>query len=173
MSPSTPFSKPSELSDAPRFGDVAEAAERLAGIAVRTPLVESAALNEEVGGRLLIKAEMLQHTGSFKFRGAYNRISRLDGAARSLGVVAYSSGNHAQAVAAVANLLGIHATIVMPSDAPRIKIEGTRAHGAEIVHYDRDNEIREDVAAKIAQTSGATMIPPFDDPLIIAGQGTV
>lgn len=173
MPQSTPSSTASELPAAPQFADIADAAKRLDGRAVRTPLLESPVLNEEIGARVLIKAEMLQRTGSFKFRGAFNRISRLDNAAQHRGVVAYSSGNHAQAVAAVAGLLGLRATIVMPSDAPRIKIGNTRAYGAEIVLYDRDNEVREDIAARIVEDSGATLIPPYDDPLIIAGQGTV
>ncbi len=173
MSRSIPSSNGSKPPAPPDFADIAEAAARLAGTAVCTPLLESPALNERIGGRLLIKAEMLQRTGSFKFRGAYNCISRLDETARKRGVVAYSSGNHGQAVAAVAKLFAIPATIVMPLDAPRIKSESTRAHGAEIVFYDRDTEVREEVAAKIADAGGATLIPPFDDPLIIAGQGTV
>jgi threonine dehydratase len=160
-------------SDPPDFGHIADAARRLAGVAVITPLLESPLLNQICGGRILVKAEMLQHTGSFKFRGAYNRISRLDESARAAGVVAYSSGNHAQAVAAVARLLGIQATVVMPSDAPRTKVESTRAAGARIVPYDRANEVREEIAAAIAAATGATLIPPFDDAGIIAGQGTV
>ncbi|MHA1107758.1 MAG: threonine ammonia-lyase [Alphaproteobacteria bacterium] len=150
-----------------------DAAQRIEGKAVRTPLLESAALNRETGGRLLIKAETLQRTGSFKFRGAYNRISRLDEAVRDRGVVAYSSGNHAQAVAAVAGLLGMPATIVMPSNAPAIKIGNTRAFGATVVTYDRYIEVREDIAAGIVADTGAALIPPYDDPLVIAGQGTV
>ena len=173
MPQSTPSSPAATARAEPAFADVAAAAGRLAGRAVRTPLVESAQLNDRIGGRLLVKAEMLQRTGSFKFRGAYNRMSRLDAAARARGVVAYSSGNHAQAVAAVARLLGIRATIVMPSDAPRIKIDSTRAYGADIVPYDRSNEVREDIAAGIAAAGGATLIAPYDDALIIAGQGTV
>ena len=168
-----PSSANSDLPRPPGFAEIADAAERLAERAVRTPLLESSALSELAGGRILIKAEVLQHTGSFKFRGAYNRISRLDAAARSRGIVAYSSGNHAQAVAAVGALLGVPATVVMPSDAPRLKLDATRARGAEVVLYDRARELREEVAAQIAARSGATTIPPFDDPLIIAGQGTV
>ena len=138
----------------PDFTHIADAARRLAGVAVITPLLESPLLNEICGGRILVKAEMLQRTGSFKFRGAYNRISRLDESARAAGVVAYSSGNHAQAVAAVARLLGIPATVVMPSDAPRTKVESTRAAGAQIVSYDRANEAREEIAAAIATETG-------------------
>ncbi|MGH8196773.1 MAG: threonine ammonia-lyase [Steroidobacteraceae bacterium] len=157
----------------PGFDDVLAAAERLAGIARRTPLLASTPLDELTGGRLLVKLESLQHTGSFKFRGAYNRLVQLDDDERRSGVVAFSSGNHAQGVAAAAKMLGVHATIVMPSDAPRAKIEGTRALGAEIVPYDRDRESREEIAAGLAAKRGATLVPAFDDPHIIAGQGTV
>ena len=123
----------------PNFADIEAAAERLRGIANRTPLLESETLNQRAGGRVLLKAECLQRTGTFKFRGAYNAISQVDAAA----VVAYSSGNHAQGVAAAAKLLNKHATIVMPADAPAIKIENTRAHGAEVRLYDRATELRE------------------------------
>jgi threonine dehydratase len=150
------------------YGDVLAAADRLRGVAVETPLLESEALNTAVGGRLLVKAEPLQRTGSFKFRGAFNAISSL----RPAAVVAYSSGNHAQGVALAARLLGIPATIVMPADAPAAKLEGTRALGAEVVTYDRDREDRAAIGAAIAARTGATLIRPFDDPLIIAGQGT-
>ena len=153
----------------PAFTDVEAAAARLTGIAVRTPLLESDALNDRVGGRVLLKAECLQRTGSFKFRGAYHAISRIDAGA----VVAYSSGNHAQGVAAAARLLGKSATIVMPADAPAIKIESTRAHGAEVRLYDRHAESREAIGAEIAAQTGAALIRPYDDPRIIAGQGTV
>jgi len=161
-------------SDAPAVSaaDIADAARRLAGVAVRTPLLECPAAGEIAGARVLIKAENLQRTGSFKFRGAWNRISRLDSAALKRGVVAYSSGNHGQAVAAVAKLLGAPAAIVMPADAPAMKIEATRAHGAEIVTYDRLRESREEIGAALAAARGATLVPPFDDPFIIAGQGT-
>lgn len=157
----------------PSFADVEDAARRLGSVARITPLFESPTLNGLAGLRLLIKAEMLQHTGSFKFRGAFNRISRLDPAERAKGVVAYSSGNHGQAVAAVAAMTGSRAAIVMPEDAPVNKIENTRAHGAEIVLYDRRRESREEIAAQIAMDRNATLVPPYDDPLIIAGQGTV
>ena len=158
----------------PTAADVTEAAARLAGVAVRTPLLESAALNEAVGGRVLIKAEPLQVTGSFKFRGAYNRISRLSDAERAAGVVAYSSGNHAQGVAAAAKRLGIPAAIVMPADAPAAKLAGTRFWGAEVVTYDRPGgEDRLAIATELARARGAVIVPPYDDPFIIAGQGTV
>ena len=159
--------------DLPTFADVKDAALRLRGHAVRTPLVESARLNEQLGGRLLLKAEMLQRVGAFKFRGAYNRISRIDEAARPRGVVAYSSGNHAQGVAAAAALFGIPALIVMPEDAAASKIAGTRAYGAEIVFYDHARESRDELAEGLAADRGATLVRPYDDPYIIAGQGTV
>ena len=152
----------------PNFADIETAAERLRGIANRTPLLESEALNQRAGGRVLLKAECLQRTGTFKFRGAYNAISQVDAAA----VVAYSSGNHAQGVAAAAKLLNKHATIVMPADAPAIKIENTRAHGAEVRLYDRATELREQIGAEIAAHTGAALIRPYDDPRIIVGQGT-
>ena len=158
----------------PTFDDVLAAAERIAGRAVETPLLESAALNERVGGRILLKAEPLQITGSFKFRGAYNRISQIPEAERAVGVVAFSSGNHAQGVAAAAHLLGAPAIIVMPENAPRAKREGTERWGAEIVTYDpRDHDSRERIAAEILAARGGTLVRPFDDPLIVAGQGTV
>ena len=157
---------------APTFDDVRQAARRLAGLAVRTPLLESPALNERVGGRVLLKAETLQRTGSFKFRGAYNRISQIPEQDRAGGVVAYSSGNHAQGVAAAAALLGLPAVIVMPSDAPAIKIANTRGYGAEVVFYDRFTESREEIGAAIAARNGATLVRPYDDPGVIAGQGT-
>lgn len=152
-----------------RASDVTAAAERLRGVAVRTPLLESDALNARVGGRLLIKPEVLQRTGSFKFRGAYNAIATL----RPAAVVAYSSGNHAQGVALAARLLGATATIVMPADAPRAKLEGTRAWGATVVTYDRLSDDREAIGREIAERTGAVLIRPYDDPLIIAGQGTL
>jgi threonine dehydratase len=155
-------------SRSPTFRDVEAAARRLSGVVRRTPLLESDALNALAGGRLLCKAEVLQKTGSFKFRGAYNAISQLDAAA----VVAYSSGNHAQGVAAAARLLGVPATIVMPADAPAIKIANTRAYGAEVRLYDREREEREEIGAEIAQRTGAALVRPYDDPRIIAGQGT-
>jgi threonine dehydratase len=157
----------------PVFSDIVDAASRLSGSAVRTPLLDCPAASRLCGGRVLIKAEMLQRTGSFKFRGAYNLISRLTPEQKANGIVAYSSGNHAQAVAAVAQQLGIKATIVMPADAPKLKLAATRDFGAEIVVYDRFGESREDIAAAIIQETGAILVPPFDHPLIIAGQGTV
>ena len=163
------------MSDAtalPVFADVAAAAGRLEGLAVRTPLLENAELNARCGGRILLKPEILQRTGSFKFRGACNFISQLDTETRSRGVIAYSSGNHAQGVAAAARLLDAPATIVMPADAPAIKIDNTRGYGATVVTYDRWSENREAIAADLAAQSGATLIPPYDHPWTIAGQGT-
>jgi threonine dehydratase len=157
----------------PGFADVREAAARLAGHARRTPLLAATPLDERTGGRVLLKLETLQHTGSFKFRGAYNRLARLDAAQRAAGVVAFSSGNHAQGVAAAARLLGIRATIVMPADAPRVKLSNTLALGAEVVEYDRLRESREAIAARLGDELGAVVVPSFDDPDIIAGQGTV
>lgn len=155
------------------FEDIEAAARRLEGVAVRTPLLEAPLLNEELGYRLLVKAEPLQRTGSFKFRGAYNTISQFDEAARKAGVVAFSSGNHAQGVAAASSMLNIPATIIMPADAPAMKIANTRAWGATVVLYDRYTEDREAIGARIAADSGATLVRPYDDPDVIAGQGTV
>ena len=157
----------------PTFADVTAAARRLAGHARRTPLLADTPLDERTGGRILLKLETLQHTGSFKFRGAYNRLSQLDEHERRAGIVAFSSGNHAQGVAAAARLLGIPATIVMPADAPRVKMRNTLALGARVVEYDRERESREDIASRIAREDGAVLVPSFDDPDIIAGQGTV
>jgi threonine dehydratase len=161
-----------QMIDVPTYGDVLAAAKRIAGHAVRTPLVESPLLSERTGGRIFLKLELLQRTGSFKFRGAMNRIAMIPENQRAGGVVAFSSGNHAQGVAAAARLFGMKALIVMPSDAPRPKIEGTRALGAEIVEYDRQRDDREAIAAGIREERGATLIKPYDDPGIMAGQGT-
>lgn len=152
--------------------DVRSAARQIAGVAVRTPLVENIKLNEIAGGRVFIKAENLQHTGSFKFRGAYNSLSRLSDKEKSKGVLAFSSGNHAQGVARAAQLLGIKATIVMPEDAPALKLEATRGYGADVVLYDRYTQDREEVAHTVAGDSGAVVVPPYNDPFIMAGQGT-
>jgi len=157
----------------PCFDDVQAASRRLAGITRRTPLLAGTPLDELTGGRVLLKLESLQRTGSFKIRGAYNRLVQLDAKAQSRGVVAFSSGNHAQGVAAAARILGIDATIVMPADAPRAKLDGTRSLGAAVVLYDRDRESRELIAAQLATETGATLVPAFDDPHVIAGQGTV
>ena len=156
----------------PGFPDILAAADRLAGKAVVTPLLESQALNARVGGQVLIKPETLQRTGSFKFRGAYNRISLIPAAQRAAGVVAYSSGNHAQGVAAAAALFDMPATIVMPADAPAIKIANTRGYGAKVELYERASESREARAEVIAAELGATIVRPYDDSGIMAGQGT-
>jgi threonine dehydratase len=153
--------------------DIDAAARVLAPFAVRTPLLSSPALDERVGAKVFIKPEMLQRTGSFKFRGAFNKLSSIPPAARGGGVVAFSSGNHAQGVAHAAQILNMRATIVMPSDAPRSKRERTKAFGAEVVLYDRDREDREAIARDIAGKRGATLVRPYDDPFVIAGQGTV
>jgi len=156
----------------PDIAAIRAAAARIAGHAVLTPLLESPAVNARLGGRLLIKAEPLQRTGSFKFRGAYNTLSQFSPEARRKGVVTWSSGNHAQGVAAAAQALGIPALIVMPQDAPAIKIANTRGYGAEIVLYDRIKESREEIGARIAGERGATIVAPYDEIQVIAGQGT-
>jgi threonine dehydratase len=156
----------------PDFADIEAAARRIAPWTVVTPLLENPTLNERLGRRVFLKPEMLQRTGSFKFRGACNRILLIPEERRANGVVAFSSGNHAQGVAAAAALFGVPATIVMPTDAPRAKIEGTKSYGARIVHYDRRKDDREAITAAIQSQSGATLIKPFDDPDIVAGQGT-
>lgn len=148
---------------------VARAAERIAGLVETTPLIES----EVDGTRIWLKCECLQTGGAFKLRGATNRLLQLGERERRRGVVAFSSGNHARGVAIAARRLGIRAIIVMPADAPAVKVEGTRAEGAEIIFYDRRSESREEIAAKIADETGATVVPSFDDPAIVAGQGTV
>jgi len=163
--------KTSDLPVAP--ADIDAAALVLAPFAVRTPLLSSPALDERVGTRVFLKPEMLQRTGSFKFRGAFNKMSSIPESARGGGVVAFSSGNHAQGVAAAARILNMPATIVMPADAPLSKRERTKAYGAEVVLYDRDREDREAIARDIADKRGATLVRPYDDPFVIAGQGTV
>jgi threonine dehydratase len=157
----------------PTIADVRDAAVRIAPHAVRTPLLESPRLNDRLGGRLLVKAESLQRIGAFKFRGAVNRISRLTEDERGRGVLAFSSGNHAQAVAHAAALFGVRAVIVMPEDAPAIKLRNTGEYGAEVVTYDRYTEDREQVGLAVAAERGMVVVPPFDDPDIIAGQGTL
>lgn len=160
------------MSPLPTFDDVACAAARLDGIAVRTPLLTNAALDAATGGCVFVKAEVLQRTGSFKFRGAYNRLSQIAETDRAAGVVAWSSGNHAQGVAAAAEILNMPARIVMPSDAPAIKLARTRGFRAEIIFYDRLHDDREAIGRTLATEHGAMIVPPYDDPLIIAGQGT-
>ena len=153
--------------------DIDAAAKVIAPFAVRTPLLSLPVLNERAGARVFLKPEMLQRTGSFKFRGAFNKLASIPQDRRAGGVVAFSSGNHAQGVAAAAKLLDMQATIVMPADAPLSKRERTKSYGAEVVLYDRDREDREAIARDIAGRRGATLVPPYDDPLVIAGQGTV
>jgi len=157
----------------PTIADLEAAARRLTGYASETPLLESSVLNARTGVRVLLKAECLQRTGSFKFRGAFNRLSLIPAGERPGGVVACSSGNHAQGVAAAAGIYGVPSTIVMPSDAPVTKVERTRALGAEVVPYNRETDDREAIARGIAAERGATFVHPYDDPGIIAGQGTV
>lgn len=157
----------------PTASDIESAYERLAGHIVATPLLRSALLDRIAGGTVLVKAEPLQRTGSFKIRGAFNRLSQLTAAERKAGVVAWSSGNHAQGVAAAGESLGIPTTIVMPADAPAIKMAATRGYGAEVVTYDRAREDREAIAHEIAARRGAVIVPSYDDPHVIAGQGTV
>lgn len=157
----------------PVFDDVVAAAKRLEGFAVKTPLLEAPLLNAKLGGRLLLKAEPLQRTGSFKFRGAYNAISQIPADKRKNGVVAFSSGNHAQGVAAAAQMLGMPAWIIMPEDAPAIKIARTKAFGATVVPYDRYTQDREKMGEELQAKYGATLVKPYDDPNIIAGQGTI
>ncbi len=151
---------------------IADADLRIRPYAVETPLLEWGTLNEKLEARILCKAETLQRTGSFKFRGAYNRVSRIDREAFPGGVVACSSGNHAQGVAEAARLCGIDAVIVMPSDAPKVKIARTSHYGAEIVFYDRDTEDRNAIARDLCEKLQADFVPPFDDPVVMAGQGT-
>jgi threonine dehydratase len=155
------------------FDDVQAARERIRGQAVVTPLLSVADLDARVGGRVFVKAEPLQRTGSFKFRGAYNRISQIAPEDRPRGVIAYSSGNHAQGVAHSSQLFGIRATIIMPKDSPELKIENTRGYGADIILYDRFGESREAIGQKLSAETGAILVPPYDDPHIMAGQGTI
>jgi threonine dehydratase len=153
--------------------DVQRAAQRLAGVAHRTPVLTSRTLDQRTGARVHLKAECFQRGGAFKFRGAYNKVSSLDEDALRRGVLAYSSGNHAQAVAIAAGLLGTNATIVMPEDAPAAKLDATRGYGGEVVAYDRWTQRREEIGALLAQDRGLELVAPFDDPLVMAGQGTV
>ena len=157
----------------PKFEDVEAAAARIAPYAVRTPLLENAELNDRLGARVFLKPEMLQRTGSFKFRGAVNTVLQIPLERRAGGVVAFSSGNHAQGVAAAAALFGLPSTIVMPKDAPAAKIAGTRRFGAEVIFYDRHADDREAIAREIVSLTGATLIQPFDNAQVVAGQGTM
>jgi threonine dehydratase len=154
------------------LADIHLAAERLRGIANYTPVVTSRTVDERVGGQVFFKCENLQRGGAFKFRGAYNRLGALSADERARGIVAFSSGNHAQGVALAARELGIAATVVMPTDAPALKLAATRGYGAEVVTYDRLTEDREAIAQRLADERGLTLVPPYDHPLIMAGQGT-
>ncbi len=160
------------LQTTPGIADIRRAADRLRGLIVETPLIELAALNDRYGARILFKPETLQRTGSFKFRGAYNKISSLSPEERGRGVVAFSSGNHAQGVAASAALFGIDALIAMPTDAPAIKVANVRKAGAKVIQFDRIRDDRMTVVAPYIE-QGRVLVPPFDDPAIIAGQGTI
>ena len=156
----------------PSFSDVEAAAARLVGVAAMTPFVEAPVLGQRLGARVFLKLETLQRTGSFKFRGAYNRLAQLSPPEKARGVVSFSSGNHAQGIAAAGAILNVPATIVMPSDAPAIKIKNTRALGATVVLYDRQRESREEIAARLAAEKNAIVVPSFDDAAIVTGQGT-
>ncbi len=156
----------------PTYDDVAAAARRIEGHAHRTPVLRSRTADQELGSQVFFKCENLQRMGAFKFRGAYNALSKFDERQRRAGVVAFSSGNHAQAIALSASLLGMPATIVMPKDAPAAKIAATRGYGGQVVLYDRYTEDREQVTRRLAETHGLTLIPPYDHPDVIAGQGT-
>ena len=156
----------------PTFDDVVAASRRIAGHAHRTPVLTSRTVNAELGAEVFFKCENLQRMGAFKFRGGFNSLSRFDDAQRNAGVVAFSSGNHAQAIALSAQILGIPATILMPQDAPASKMAATRGYGAEVVIYDRYREDREVLSARLASERGMTLIPPYDHPDVIAGQGT-
>lgn len=156
----------------PSYADVEAAAERLRGVAHRTPVLTSSAVDARAGAAVFFKCENLQRVGAFKFRGAHNALSRLTPAQRDAGVVTWSSGNHAQAVALAARLTGVHATIVMPEDAPAPKLAATRGYGAEVVTYRRGEVVREELGARIARERGATIVPPYDHFDVIAGQGT-
>lgn len=161
------------MSALPTFEGVRAAAHRLRGVARRTPVLTSRTLDERAGTQVFLKCENFQRAGAFKFRGAYNRLAQLSEAERARGVVAFSSGNHAQGVALAARLLGICATIVMPNDAPAGKVAATRGYGADVISYDRMREDREAIARRMVEERGATLVPPYDDPQIIAGQGTL
>src|ERR1700716_1834497 len=154
------------------LSNVQAAADRLRGVANRTPVVTSRTIDSLVGGQVFFKCENLQRGGAFKFRGAYNRLVSLSPEERHRGVVAFSSGNHAQGVALAARELGIHATVVMPTDAPELKLAATRGYGAQVVTYDRLTEDREAIARRLADERGLTLVPPYDHPLIIAGPAT-
>ncbi|HEV2149346.1 MAG TPA: threo-3-hydroxy-L-aspartate ammonia-lyase [Longimicrobiaceae bacterium] len=156
----------------PGFDSVREAAERLRGVAHRTPVLTSRTLDERVGARVFLKCENLQRAGAFKFRGAYNAVSRLGDTERRAGVLTFSSGNHAQAVALTGRILGARTAVVMPENAPAAKLEATRGYGAEVILYDPAAASREEIAARLREERGMTLIPPYDHPDVVAGQGT-
>jgi threonine dehydratase len=156
----------------PTFEDVVAATARLKGYAHKTPVITSRTVNEALGAEVFFKCENLQRMGAFKFRGAFNALSKFDARQRKAGVVTFSSGNHAQAVALSAKLLGIPATIIMPHDAPESKVAATKGYGGNVVTYDRYKEDREQIGRDLAQKQGMTLIPPYDHPDVIAGQGT-
>lgn len=160
------------MMEIPDYGDVVDAAERLRGVAHRTPVLTSRTADARTGAMLLFKCENFQRMGAFKFRGAYNAVSRFSKEQRKSGVLTYSSGNHAQAIALSAKLLGVKSAIIMPHDAPASKLAATRQYGGEIVTYNRYSESREDLAGRLALERGMTLVPPFDHPHVIAGQGT-
>ncbi len=157
----------------PTIDDIRAARKRLDGYTIKTPLLESPHLNNLVDGRILVKAEPLQRSGSFKFRGALNTLLQLSDEDRTNGVIAYSSGNHAQGVALAAQQLGVKATILMPEDAPAVKVENTKSYGAEVIHFNRYTESREEIGLRLCQERGATLVKPYDDARVISGQGTV
>jgi threonine dehydratase len=156
----------------PTFADVESAARQIAGVAHRTPVITSRSVDGRTGAHVFFKCENFQRAGAFKFRGAYNALSRLSPRERRTGVVTFSSGNHAQAIALAGQVLDVPRVIVMPSDAPAVKVDGTRGYGGEVVLYDREREDREEIGARLARDRGLTLIPPYDHPHIIAGQGT-
>src|SRR3990172_8819320 len=165
------YNPPMRTSDAVTFDDVARAHQRIAGHARRTPALTSAAVDTLTGASVFFKCENFQRMGAFKFRGAYNALSQLSAEEKRRGVVAFSSGNHAQAVALAGKLLGVPRTIVMPADAPKVKLEATRGYGAEVVLYG-EGESRDEIAKKLSEEKGLALIPPYDHPQVIAGQGT-
>ena len=156
----------------PTYEDVLAATTRIAGVAHRTPIMTSCTMNRETGAEIFFKCENLQRMGAFKFRGAFNALSKFDERQRKAGVVTYSSGNHAQAIALSASLLGIPATIIMPNDAPAAKMAATRGYGGKVISYDRYTEDREKIGRELAEKEGLTLIPPYDHPDVISGQGT-
>jgi threonine dehydratase len=157
---------------APTYEDVVDAAQRINGFAHRTPVLTSTTANERTGASIFFKCENFQRMGAFKFRGAFNAISHFDSEQRKAGVLTFSSGNHAQAIALSARLAGIRATIIMPHDAPAAKVAATKGYGGEVITYDRYKENREEIGARLAKERGMTLIPPYDHPHVIAGQGT-